>query len=73
MVWPGCGAPENRGPEQKYLGEDFRSKIPGPYLEVDPIFGTGLDNLIKASYDLLNLITFTLVIAPEQSPPVVIV
>ncbi len=54
----GVGDPENRGPEQKYLGEDFRSKIPGPYLEVDPIFGTGLDNLIKASYDLLNLITF---------------
>jgi ribosome-binding ATPase YchF (GTP1/OBG family) len=54
----GVGDPENRGPEQKYLGEDFRSKIPGPYLEVDPIFGTGLDALIKASYDLLNLITF---------------
>ena len=33
-------------------------KLPGPYIEVDPIFGTGLDNLIKASYDLLNLITF---------------
>lgn len=30
----------------------------GPYIEVDPIFGTGLDNLIKASYNLLNLITF---------------
>ena len=25
---------------------------------MDPIFGTGLDHLIKASYDLLNLITF---------------
>ncbi|MDO8660047.1 MAG: redox-regulated ATPase YchF [Candidatus Parcubacteria bacterium] len=37
---------------------DFLSKIPSPYLVVDPIFGTGLDNLIKASYDLLNLITF---------------
>ena len=37
---------------------DFISKLPGPYIEVDPIFGTGLDNLIKASYDLLNLITF---------------
>ncbi len=33
-------------------------KLPGPYIEVDPIFGTGLGNLIKASYDLLNLITF---------------
>ena len=32
--------------------------FPGPYIEVDPIFGTGLDRLIKAGYDLLNLITF---------------
>ena len=30
----------------------------GPYIEIDPIFGTGLVNLIKAGYDLLNLITF---------------
>jgi len=37
---------------------DFISKIPGPYLEIDPIFGTGLDELIKESYKLLNLITF---------------
>ncbi len=40
------------------IKKDFISKLPGPYIEVDPIFGTGLDNLIKASYDLLNLITF---------------
>src|SRR3989344_4875847 len=32
--------------------------LPGPSIEVDPVFGTGLDKLIKASYDLLNLITF---------------
>jgi ribosome-binding ATPase YchF (GTP1/OBG family) len=38
--------------------KDFISQLQGPYIEVDPIFGTGLDNLIKASYDLLNLITF---------------
>ena len=36
---------------------DF-SKLPGPYIQIDTIFGTGLDKLIKASYDLLNLITF---------------
>ena len=36
---------------------DF-SKIPGKYIEIDSVFGAGLDNLIKASYDLLNLITF---------------
>ncbi|MCX6752438.1 MAG: YchF family ATPase [Candidatus Nomurabacteria bacterium] len=38
--------------------KDFISKLPGPHIEVDPIFGKGLDGLIKASYDLLNLITF---------------
>ncbi|MEK7071541.1 MAG: redox-regulated ATPase YchF [Patescibacteria group bacterium] len=32
--------------------------FPGPYIEIDPIFGTGLDNLIKESYKLLDLITF---------------
>jgi ribosome-binding ATPase YchF (GTP1/OBG family) len=38
--------------------KDFFSQLPGPYIEVDPIFGTGLDKLIKVGYDLLNLITF---------------
>jgi len=33
-------------------------KIPGPYIVVDPVFGTGLDKLVQASYDLLGLITF---------------
>ncbi len=37
---------------------DFLSKIPTPYLIVDPVFGTGLDKLIQAGYDLLGLITF---------------
>ena len=37
---------------------NFRSNIPGPYIEVDPVFGTGLDKLIQAGYDLLGLITF---------------
>lgn len=38
--------------------KDFISKLPGPHIEVDPIFGTGLDKLVQSSYDLLNLITF---------------
>ena len=38
--------------------KDFVASLSGPYIEVDPIFGTGLDNLVQASYDLLNLITF---------------
>lgn len=37
---------------------EILEKIPGPYIEIDPIFGTGLDKLVQASYDLLNLITF---------------
>ena len=37
---------------------DVLNKIPGPYIEIDPIFGTGLDKLINESYKLLNLITF---------------
>jgi ribosome-binding ATPase len=34
------------------------SKLPGPSITIDPIFGTGLDKLIQAGYDLLGLITF---------------
>ncbi|MBX4198753.1 YchF family ATPase [Candidatus Parcubacteria bacterium] len=37
---------------------DILDRIPGPYIEVDAIFGTGLDKLIQASYNLLDLITF---------------
>ena len=40
------------------ISAEFKSKIPGPYLEVDPIFGTGIDQLIIEAYKLLNLITF---------------
>lgn len=32
--------------------------FPGPFIEIDPIFGKGLDNLITESYKLLDLITF---------------
>ncbi|NCN07975.1 YchF family ATPase [Candidatus Parcubacteria bacterium] len=40
------------------ISDEFKSKIPGPYLEVDPVFGTGLDKLIVEAYKLLDLITF---------------
>ena len=36
---------------------ELESKV-GPWVEVDPIFGTGLDKLITESYKLLDLITF---------------
>ncbi len=36
---------------------ELESKV-GPWIEVDPIFGTGLDQLIIEAYKLLDLITF---------------
>ncbi len=48
----------NKSEVAESVKTDFISKLPGPYIEVDPIFGTGLDQLIQAGYDLLNLITF---------------
>ena len=29
-----------------HISGEFKSRIPGPYIEVDPVFGTGLDQLI---------------------------
>ncbi len=40
------------------ISPEFKSKIPGPHLEVDPVFGKGLDQLIVEAYKLLDLITF---------------
>jgi ribosome-binding ATPase YchF (GTP1/OBG family) len=40
------------------ISGEFKAKVPGPYIEVDPVFGTGLDKLITESYKLLDLITF---------------
>lgn len=37
---------------------DVKERIPGMYVEVDSIFGTGFDDLIKKSYELLGLETF---------------
>ena len=40
------------------VASDFKQKIPGPFIEIDPIFGTGLDMLITGAYKLLDLISF---------------
>jgi len=40
------------------VAENLEVNIPGPYVKIDPVFGTGLDKLINESYKLLNLITF---------------
>lgn len=37
---------------------DVKNRIPGPYVEIDPVFETGFDELIKKSYETLNLITY---------------
>lgn len=37
---------------------EVQDKIPGPFVIVDPIFEKGFDDLIKKSYEILNLITF---------------
>ncbi|MDO8564628.1 MAG: redox-regulated ATPase YchF [bacterium] len=37
---------------------EVRDKIPGPFVEIDPIFGAGLDTLITAAYGALNLMTY---------------
>lgn len=38
--------------------ESVLSKIPGSYVKVDPVFEGGLNDLIKKSYELLNLMTY---------------
>jgi hypothetical protein len=37
---------------------DFKAKIPGTYVEVDPIFGSGFDTLITKAYETLGLMTY---------------
>ena len=50
-----------RPPEEGAGGNviaQIKEKIPGMYVEIDPVFETGLDDMIKASYELLGLETF---------------
>lgn len=37
---------------------NIESKIPGPYVKVDPIFEKGLNDLITKAYETLDLITY---------------
>ena len=37
---------------------DFKSKIPGAFVEIDPIFGSGFDELITKAYEILGLMTY---------------
>ncbi len=37
---------------------EIKDKVPGPFVLIDPVFEKGLDDLIKKSYETLNLITY---------------
>jgi ribosome-binding ATPase len=37
---------------------EIENKIPGPFVEVDPVFEKGLSDLIKKAYETLDLITY---------------
>jgi GTP-binding protein YchF len=37
---------------------EIKNRIPGLYVEVDPVFEKGFDDLIKKSYETLNLMTY---------------
>jgi small GTP-binding protein len=37
---------------------DVTGKIPGPYVVIDPVFEKGFDDLIRKSYETLNLMTY---------------
>jgi len=48
----------NSSDASENVTEEIKNKIPGQYIIVDPVFGTGIDNLIVAAYKLLDLISF---------------
>ncbi len=48
----------NASEASENLTERVRDKIPGPFVVIDPVFGSGLDTLIVGAYKLLDLITF---------------
>lgn len=37
---------------------EVKDKIPGPYVVIDPVFEKGFDDLIRKSYETLNLMTY---------------
>ncbi|MDQ3089891.1 MAG: YchF family ATPase [bacterium] len=48
----------NTSEASENVADEIAGSLPGPHVLVDPVFGTGLDNLITESYKLLDLITF---------------
>jgi ribosome-binding ATPase len=48
----------NTSEASENVADEVASRIPGRSVKIDPVFGTGLDDLIKESYKLLDLITY---------------
>lgn len=40
------------------VADEVAARIPGKHIKIDPVFGEGLDDLIKAGYELLDLMTY---------------
>ena len=48
----------NASEASENVTEEVRAKIPGHSVVVDPVFGKGMDELIVAAYQLLDLLSF---------------
>jgi ribosome-binding ATPase len=48
----------NTSEASENVAQEVADKIPGRFVEIDPIFGKGLDSLITESYKLLDLMTY---------------
>ena len=48
----------NTSAANENLAQEVAAKIPGPYVEIDPVFETGFDALIAGAYKLLGLETY---------------
>jgi ribosome-binding ATPase YchF (GTP1/OBG family) len=46
--------------------KEITTDLAGPYVEIDPVFETGFEDMIKASYKLLNLETY-FTTGPDES------
>ena len=48
----------NTSEASENVADQIALEVPGPFVKVDPVFGTGLDSLIVSSYRLLSLMTY---------------
>jgi ribosome-binding ATPase YchF (GTP1/OBG family) len=48
----------NASEASENVTEEIKARVPGQFVVVDPVFGTGMDGLIVAAYKLLDLISF---------------